>query len=245
MKVKALMLLFSSICAPAICAYGQVGFNCATSKKLVCELPTSAAVVAASTVSPAIYTNAVTAATSVSTAINSSIGTQLTQLPIPSGSVGVVSLLKQGNPLGVPYENLGPILTGRPDTVGRKRLFAGFSYQHFDFNAIDGINLGKLPVGFTFSQTVQFPNQPPDNQTIFSSESTHVSFQLDQYVGLVTYGLTRTTDVSVAVPFNDVSLAVTTSDFQTYLYDSNRSQYENASLPAGTTIPTSGSANGI
>jgi hypothetical protein len=248
MKTKAVVLLVSSILAPAIYAHGQI--DCTTSTKLVCELPTSAAVLAASVVSQKGQTSAAQAAAiasaqSVSRAVNSSIGTQLTQLPIPSGSVGVVSLQQKDNPLGVPYENLGPILTGRPDTVGRHRLFAGFSYQHFNFTSIDGISLHSLPVGFQFSQTVQVGNQPTDTQTITSSELNKVGFQLDQYVGQVTYGLTSTTDVSVAIPFNDVSLSAVSSNFNAYIYDQNSSQYQNASLPAGTQIPSSGTANGI
>jgi Putative MetA-pathway of phenol degradation len=247
MKAKALLLLVSSIGAPALCAYGQV--DCTTSTKLVCELPTSAAVLAASVVSQPNQSSqaqaaAIQSARVVSNAVNSSIGTQLTQLPIPSGSVGVVSLQQPGNPLGVPYENLGPILSDRPDTVGRHRLFAGFSYQHFNFNAIDGIGLKDLPAGFMFSQTVQVGNQPSDIQTIYSSEENNVKFHLDQYVGLVTWGLTRTTDVSVAVPFSRVSLNVVSSNFQAYLFDTNSQQYQNETLAAGT-IPSSGSASGI
>jgi hypothetical protein len=248
MNTKAVALLVSSILAPAIYAHGQI--DCTTSTKLVCELPTSSAVLAASVVSQKSQTSAAQAAAiasaqTVSRAVNSSIGTQLTQIPIPSGSVGVVSLQQKDNPLGVPYENLGPILTGRPDTVGRHRLFAGFSYQHFNFNSIDGISLKSLPVGFQFSQSVQVGNQPTDTQAISSSELNKVGFQLDQYVGLITYGLTSTTDVSIALPFNDVSLSAVSSNFKAYIYDQNSNQYQNASLPAGTTIPSSGTANGI
>jgi len=248
MKAKTLILLASSICAPAIYAHGQISCTPA-SRNLACELPTSAAVLAASAVaqnnSAAAQQAAITAALQVSNAVNSSIGTQLTQLPIPSGSVGVVSIQKAGYPLGVPYENLGPILTDRPDTVGKHRIFAGFSYQHFNFTEIDGIKLNNLQVGFQNSQTVQVGNQPPDLQEVSSSESNNVSFQLNQYVGLITWGLTRTTDVSIAVPFNDVSLAVQTSNFRAYLFDTNSNQYQNVSLPAGTTIASSGSASGV
>lgn len=248
MKARALVLLVSSICAPTIYAHGQI--TCTTdTQNLACVLPTSAAVLAASAVaqtqSQAAQDAAIAAARKVSNAVNSSIGTQLTQLPIPSGSVGVVSIQKAGYPLGVPYENLGPILTDRPDTVGKHRIFAGFSYQHFNFNAIDGISLGNLQVGFQNPQIVQIGNQPPDLQEVSSSESIKVRFQLDQYVGLATYGLTSTTDISIAVPYSNVSLSALSSNFKAYLYDSNSLQYQNVSLPAGTTISSSGTAHGI
>lgn len=239
MKAKTLLLYVSLIGGSAIVAYGQV--NCTTSLKLVCELPATSTTVAASLLGGDAATKATSAATALSSAINSSIATQLTELPIPSASVGTVSLQQAGNPFGVPFDNLGPILTDRPDTVGKHRVFAGFSYQRFNFNAIDGNNLGSLPVGYTFNLTTN----SGDTLTVYGSQTANINFHLNQYVGSLTYGLTKTTDVSVVIPFSEVSLAVTTSNFQTYLYDANANQYSNESLKAGTTIPASGSASGI
>lgn len=236
MKARTLLLFISFVGAPAFYAYGQV--SCLTgapnSTKLVCELPVGASTVAASAVG---QTTALAAAKGVSAAINSSIGTQLTQLPVPSASVGLVNLQQAGNPFGVPFDNLGPVLTDRPDTVGKHRFFAGFSYQRFNFNAIDGIDLGSLPVGYVAQPT-------GSNLTIYGSETSNVDFHLNQYVGLVTYGLTKTTDVSVVVPINDVSLSVKSSDFKTYVFDGN--VYSDESRPASEgPIATSGSASGI
>jgi hypothetical protein len=152
-----------------------------------------------------------------------------------------VSLQQAGNPFGVPFDNLGPILSDRPDTVGKHRIFAGFSYQRFNFNAIDGIDLGSLPVGYVSQPTAASPDL-----TIYGSETANVTFHLNQYVALVTYGLTRMTDISVIVPINDVSLAVTTSNFQTYIYDSKANQYSDESRPASAgPITTSGTASGV
>jgi Putative MetA-pathway of phenol degradation len=238
-RTKTLLLFVSFVGLPAFHAYGQVSCLPATpnSTKLVCELPVGASTVAASAVG---QSTALANAAGVSAAINSSIGTQLTQLPIPSASVGTVVIQQAGNPFGVPFDNLGPVLTDRPDTVGKHRLFVGFSYQRFNFNAIDGIDLGSLPVGYVSQPTTTSPDL-----TIYGSESADVNFHLNQYVGLITYGLTKTSDVSVIVPINDVSLAVRTSNFQTYLYDSNANQYSNESLPPGTKITTTGTASGI
>ena len=241
MKAKTLLLFVPFVFGPAICAVGQV--NCTTSNKLVCELPTTSTTVAAAAIGAAqAQGNPIIVALSAS--INSSIGTQLTQLPIPSASVGTVSLQQAGNPFGVPFDNLGPVLTDRPDTVGKKRVFVGFNYQRFNFNALNGIDLGKFPVGYVITQTNATNT---DTQTLYGSESADINFHLDQYVGILTYGLTRTTDVSVVVPFSNVSLAVTTSNFQTYVYDSSANQYSNES-PTGQAakpITTTGSASGV
>lgn len=239
MKARNLAIFISLVYGSAVSGFGQV--NCLVSNKLVCEVPTTATTVAAAAIGAQNAQNNSTIQ-SLSAAVNSSIGTQLTQLPVPSASVGTVSLQASGNPFGVPFDNLGPILTDRPDTVGKHRIFAGFSYQHFNFNAINGIHLSALPVGYAISQPSQA--DPTDTQTIYGSEVGNVSFHLDQYVGVVTYGLTRTTDVSVIVPTSDVTLDVSTSNFQTYLYDSKSGQYSNESQP-NKVIPTSGSASGI
>ena len=195
MKGKTLLLLISVLGVPVSQAYGQI--NCANTQKLVCELPANAAVLATSTAGAPLAAAATSNAQMVSNVINSSIATQLTDLPLPGGSVGIVSLQQAGNPLGVPYKNLGPVLTDRPDTVGRHHIFAGFSYQHFNFNAIDGTSLGALPVAFSFNNTVQVGNEPTDNQIYYGGEVSHANFHLEQYVGLITYGLTSTTDVSI------------------------------------------------
>src|ERR1700744_5103823 len=172
-------------------AFGQV--NCLTSTKLVCEVPTSAAIVANAALGRAA---GLTTAQGLAGAINSAIGTQLTQLPIPSASVGLVNLKQEGNPIGVPYNNMGPILGDRPDTVGRHHLFLGFSYQHFNFNAIDGIDLKSFAVGFQANTTINSLNSSnPDQAIVYGTENTSVNFNFDQYVAVPTYGLTHPTDV--------------------------------------------------
>lgn len=236
MKAKALLLFISFACAPTFDSFGQV--DCTTSTKLICQLP-----VTSSVLNPIGGASASNAAQRASSSINASIGAQLTQLPIPSATVGVVSLRQKGSDVGVPFENLGPVLTDRPDTVGKGHLFVGFSYQHFNFNAVDGISLGSFPVYFNFSQPSPF--NPNDTQTFYGGENNKVGFQLDQYLAMAVFGLTRKSDLSVVVPINSTSLRVTSSNFQAYLFDSSSGLYSNESLPAGTTISTKGTANGV
>jgi hypothetical protein len=121
----------------------------------------------------------------------------------------------------------------------------GFSYQHFNFNALEGISLGALPIAFTYSATIQTPQGTPDLQTYYGSMANNVRFQLDQYVGIATVGITRTTDVSVIVPVNSVTLSVVSSNFAAVTYDSLKNTYTPVGPPKGTTVATSGSANGI
>jgi hypothetical protein len=232
-KAKTLLLFISFACLPAVSSFGQV--DCNSSTKLVCQFPFSAqtlGVFAAGTNSTAALASA---AEAVANPINASIATQLTQLPIPSATVGVVTLQKKGSEFGTTFDNLGPVLTDRPDTVGKGHIFAGFSYQHFNFNALAGHSLANIPIGFSYVT---------GNVTSYDAVSNQVSFQLDQYVGIATYGATRRTDISVVVPFNSVSLAVTTSGFQGYQYNAGTNSYGQIFSPT-TSVSSSGSANGI
>jgi hypothetical protein len=149
----------------------------------------------------------------------------------------------KGSDVPVPYDNLGPILTDRPDTVGRHHLFIGFSYQHFNFNSLDGVSMGSLPAGFTFSQPSSA--NPSDTQTFYGTESNNVAFKLDQYVGVLTFGFTKKTDISVVVPINSVSLAAKATNFQAYVYDSVSQAYTNLSPAASTAVNITGTASGI
>jgi len=238
-KAKALLLFISFACAPTLYSFGQV--NCTTSTKLVCQFPFNSQTLALFAAGSGSSTALSTAAYGVATPINASIATQLTQLPIPSATVGVVSLNKKGSEVGVPFENLGPILTDRPDTVGQGHVFMGFSYQHFNFNALAGNNLNSIPIGFDYQYTVG-----TTTMTSYDSVTNHVGFKLDQYVAIATFGIMKKTDISVVAPINSISLDVTTSGFQGYQYNSSNGIYGTIISPAsGATVTSSGSASGL
>src|SRR5664280_273506 len=132
-------------------------------------------------------------------AFNASFATQLTQLPLPSSATGVVFVFDKSINEDVPLENLGPILTDRAQTIGKKKLFVGFSFQQFTFNSVDGNSLASLP--FVFKAT-------SGNQDQYVTQRERISFKLDQYVVVGTYGLTDRTDVSVVIPIERVSIGV-------------------------------------
>lgn len=233
MKAKALLLLVSFACAPTLYSFGQV--DCNTSTKLVCQFPFSTQTLGVFASGSNSSSALAAAAENVANPINASIATQLTQLPVPSATVGVVTLQKKGSEFGTAFDNLGPVLTDRPDTVGKYHIFAGFSYQHFNFNALAGQSLSNIPIGFQYNI---------GNVTSYEAVSNQVSFQLDQYVGIATYGATRKTDISVVVPFNSVSLNVITSGFQGYQYNATTQSYGQIFSPT-TSVSSSGSSSGI
>lgn len=221
--------------------------DCTTSTELICEFPVSASSLASVTVGVGQGTTsnpgATAAATRIAFPINEAFAAQLTQLPVPSASVGVVTLRPEaGSEVGVPFDNLGPILTDRPDTVGKMRIFVGGSYQHFRFNAIGPVKLGTLPVAFSYQQPSPF--NPTDTQTIYGGLSNNASFSLDQWVGLLTFGATNRTDVSIIVPINSVSVSVASSNIKAFVYDSAKNQYSSVP-PLVTSLSTAGTATGV
>ena len=233
MKAKTLLLFISFLCLPTVYSFGQV--DCNTSTKLVCQFPFSAQTLSVFAAGTNSATSLAKAAEAVATPINASIATQLTQLPVPSATVGVVSLKQKGSDVGVPFQNLGPVLTDRPDTVGKGHLFMGFSFQQFNFNALEGHDLGNIPIGFQY---------PTGNVTSFDAVNNKVTFQLNQYVGIATYGVSKKTDLSVVVPVNQVSLVVTTSGFQGYQYNAGSNSYGQIFSPT-TSVSSDGHSSGI
>jgi hypothetical protein len=239
-KAKTLLFLISFACAPTIYSFGQV--DCTTSTNLVCQLPATTTLVLPFA-NNANYSAIRNQATKDLASINASVAAQLTQLPIPSATVGTVFLKQKGSDVPSPFDNLGPVLTDRPDTVGKYHLFASFSYQHFNFNAIDGIGLGAFPLGFQIPAANAA--NPNDILQFYVSDTNNVKFSLDQYVGILTYGATKSTDIQVVVPFNSVSLGVTSSGAQAYFYDPASQQYSNDSPPNSYSQQTTGTASGI
>jgi hypothetical protein len=218
-----LLGLFSCI------AMGQV--PCTTSTKLFCEFP-----VASRAASPNTIGNA-------AAGFSASFGTQLSQMPLMTSGSGIVFDLNRNLGIYVASDNLGPILAERARTVGKHRLLFGFAYQRFSFNSIDGTGLGNIP--FVFRACTSAPNLqtscPPNTPTIYVQQTDSVSLKMDQYVGLVTYGINDKTDISVIVPIERVSMSTNAVGNQ-YFVQNNTTATTNP-VPFSQFVP--GAASGI
>src|SRR5258706_7289702 len=74
--------------------------------------------------------------------LNSAIGIQSTLLPLASPSSGITFSWDPAAKVFSPStDSFGPILGERAETIGRHRVFLGFSYQYFKFDALDGLDL--------------------------------------------------------------------------------------------------------
>jgi hypothetical protein len=149
--------------------------------------------------------------------LTSEIGAQLSQLPLASPVSGFIFSFNSS--LGVVSEvtqNFGPILSERGQTIRRHKLFVGLSYQYFDFDKIDGVNLRSFGAVFTHEQT-GLPNCPSgptcaDGLPLFAKDVVITQNSLDlkihEIAAVATFGFTSRLDVSVAVPILNVREAM-------------------------------------
>ena len=121
-------------------------------------------------------------------------------------------------------DSLGPVLGERAETVGRHRLFVGFSYQFFNFNKIDSVDLHNIPVVLTHADdnvdnpghTCSIVGAANLNGCAFVrdivSTQNSIDLKVNQYTTYLTFGFTRNIDVSAVIPFENVRMNVTSND---------------------------------
>ena len=132
---------------------------------------------------------------------NTAIAQVLGQLPLAAPVSGVV--IGFNKRLAVPEditENLGTILTERGNTVGKYKLFVGFTYQRFVFDTVDGTKLSNLPIVFSQAATAQQGEQVGYAQNSLGAN-------INQYTGIIAFGLTDRIDVSAIIPFERISVS--------------------------------------
>src|ERR1700726_4009982 len=121
-------LLAGGFLSPAV--HAQV--NCSQSSKLICLIPHGLNFTQSSFASLGFLSEA--------------LGSEVSSLPLASPASGIIYRNDPKLNLPVPSdEALGPVLTQRPETIGRHNLYIAATYQFFRFEDIDGLSLKNLP----------------------------------------------------------------------------------------------------
>jgi hypothetical protein len=151
--------------------------------------------------------------------LTAEIGTALSQLPLTSPASGFIFTF---NPSLQVYarsaENFGPILTERADTIGKHKLYIGVSYQFFNFDKVDGVNLRNFGAVFQHEHencpnlaTVTCLNGtgPPTITKDHVLTDNTINLKVHQVTGVATFGFTDRFDLSMAVPILHVRMDMT------------------------------------
>ena len=160
------------------------------------------------------------------------IGTQLSQLPLTSPASGFIFTFNSS--LGIyarSAENFGPILTERADTIGKHKLFVGASYQYFNFDKVDGVNLRGFHAVFQHEPekcpntpttvTCINGNGPPVITKDYVSSTNRIDLKVHQITAVATFGVTDHFDLSVAIPILNVRMGMSSTATINNLEDSD------------------------
>jgi hypothetical protein len=167
--------------------------------------------------------------------LTADIGRQANLLPLASPSSGIILVFDPTlKTLVTSTDSLGPILGERAETVGRHRLFLGFSYQFFNFDKIDGVNLNSFPAILPHTDDNRDNSAPAPAPAILCSTNgavngpsnlngcgfirdridtmNSISLKVNQYTSYITYGLTKRIDISMVIPVETVRLSLYSQD---------------------------------
>jgi hypothetical protein len=128
-------------------------------------------------------------------------------VPLPSPASGFTYEFDPG--LGIfkrTTQSFGPILAERAETIGAGRVSFGFASQHYGFQSIEGLDLGRVPAVFTHDNAQLLGGRQDVITTINAIEMT-----VDQFTTFVTVGITDHFDVSAAVKIVSNDIRVTST----------------------------------
>lgn len=139
--------------------------------------------------------------------LNNALGTQLNLLPTVSPASGFVFTYDPATGLYTQSEqSFGPILSERAETLGKRKVFLGFTFQNFVFDKIDGRRLSDLHAVFTHADV---PNAPaPEFLRDLVTADNNIHLRVSQFTTFVTVGITNRLDVSLAIPVVSTKLGV-------------------------------------
>ena len=136
--------------------------------------------------------------------VNVALTSQLATVPLPSPASGFTYTFDAATGTFMrSTRSFGPILAERGETIGRRRIAFGYSYQFFSYDALDGLRLASIPAVFTHDN----PQAGGGRADVVATANT-VEATVSRFTGALTYGLSSRVDVSLAVPVVDTRLSL-------------------------------------
>ena len=148
---------------------------------------------------------------------NGSFIRQLTNVPLGSSTGGFTFTFDEKTGTYTRGSNsFGPSYTERANTIGHRKLSAGFTYQHSSFDSFGDLDLNDGSINFYLPHTdCCSAAAPPPSSNIpgLEGDLLEASLQLkasaDTFALMANYGVTAKFDIGVALPITHVSLDAT------------------------------------
>lgn len=139
-----------------------------------------------------------------------SIGSSLSNIPIPSANSGEIFFFEDGELVSTPT-SAGPAFIERSQTLGRENLLVGFNLGRSSMSNIRGQSLEDLTLTFTHEDVGTAGLGEPDFENDVIEVVSDIDLAFTFASVFLTYGVTNTIDIGLAVPIVSASLSGTSS----------------------------------
>lgn len=139
-------------------------------------------------------------------AFNNMIASNVAAFPLTSTVAGIYFDLSAGDPTMI-TESLGPIYSETAETVGSRKLNAGFNFAHYSLASFRGLALDDIRFTLTsddLSGDGTLGDFALETETI--DIFPNLDIDANTFVAFATYGVTSRLDVGVAVPIINLSI---------------------------------------
>lgn len=185
----------------------------------------------------------------LSSALSASIGTALSIIPIASPSSAVITRTDSATGALLPSSvTLGPIFAERAETIGRHRLYLGFTNQDFHFTSFNGKSLKPLQMMDLGGQNTGISFGGNALLSVPATYQISLDAKLSQNVTFLTYGVTSRFDASIGLQV--VHSSISSQVYNGVIYNGNGFTPANGNCwcvgtyTAGTQPGTPASPNG-
>lgn len=152
------------------------------------------------------FRNAAAAANkNLTPALNSLIASNISSFPLASTIAGVSYDFSTGRPVPI-KGSLGPIFAETAETLGKGRINAGVGFSHLSLNRFRGIPTRDVRFTFTHRDTLQAGLGDDRFELDLIDLNLGLNVNANIYAFFITFGVTNSLDIGVAVPYVNVSL---------------------------------------